>query len=150
MGKILSSYIKIGSLTTTHWLAILFVLITGGIHVYAGFIEGRIPVSLAGVGFLGAAVLFLLDYRRSLLYIVGIVYTAVQFPLWYVANAGEFTTLGYVDKILKGRSSSFSRTSTGKHERPPTSIVKQLPLEYSNRLYSRPFRVGQYCARYAP
>jgi hypothetical protein len=102
MGKILSSYIKIGSLTTTHWLAILFVLITGGIHVYAGFIEGRIPVSLAGVGFLGAAVLFLLDYRRSLLYIVGIVYTAVQFPLWYVANAGEFTTLGYVDKILQG------------------------------------------------
>jgi riboflavin transporter FmnP len=33
---------------------------------------------------------------------VGIVYTAVQLPLWYVANACEFTTLGYVDKILQG------------------------------------------------
>jgi hypothetical protein len=102
MGQTVSSYTETDSLTTTHWLAILLVLITGVIHVYAGFVEGRVPVSLAGVGFLGAAVLFLLDYRRSLLYIVGIVYTAVQFPLWYVANAGEFTTLGYVDKILQG------------------------------------------------
>lgn len=102
MGQTFSSYIGTDSLTTTHWLAILLVLITGVIHVYAGFVEGRIPVSLAGVGFLGAAVLFLLDYRRSLLYLVGIVYTAVQFPLWYVANVGEFTTLGYVDKILQG------------------------------------------------
>jgi hypothetical protein len=101
MGQTVSSYTETDSLTTTHWLAILLVLITGVIHVYAGFVEGRIPVSLAGVGFLGAAVLFLLDYRRSLLYLVGIVYTAVQFPLWYVANVGEFTTLGYVDKALQ-------------------------------------------------
>jgi hypothetical protein len=101
MGQTFSSYIETDSLTTTHWLAILLVLITGVIHVYAGVIEGRIPVSLAGVGFLGAAVLFLLDYRRSLLYLVGIVYTAVQFPLWYVANVGEFTMLGYVDKALQ-------------------------------------------------
>lgn len=102
MGQTFSSYIETDSLTTAHWLAILLVLITGVIHVYAGFVEGRIPVSLAGVGFLGAAVLFLLDYRRPLLYLVGILYTAVQFPLWYVAKVGEFTTLGYVDKILQG------------------------------------------------
>ena len=65
-------------------------------------VHSRCLVDAHVFGFLGAAVLFLLDYRRSLLYIVGIVYTAVQFPLWYVANAGEFTTLGYVDKILQG------------------------------------------------
>jgi hypothetical protein len=101
MGKTGSSYIETDSLTTTHWLAILLVLITGVIHVYAGLIEGRIPVSLAGIGFLTAAVLFLLGYRRYHLYLVGIVYTAVQLPLWYVVNVGEFTMLGYVDKALQ-------------------------------------------------
>lgn len=102
MGKTVSDYVKTEPLTTTHWFTILLILMTGLIHVYAGLVEGRIPVSLAGVGFLGAAVLFLLDYRRTLLYLAGIVYTAVQFPLWYVAKAGEYTTLGYVDKTLQG------------------------------------------------
>jgi hypothetical protein len=96
-----SGYLETDTLTVVHWLAILLVLITGVIHVYAGLLEGRIPVTLAGVGFLGAAVLFLLNYRRSLLYPVGIVYTAVQIPLWYVANAGEYTTLGYADKAIQ-------------------------------------------------
>ncbi|WP_436926514.1 DUF7475 family protein [Halosimplex amylolyticum] len=102
MGQTFRSDLETDSLAPAHWLAILLVLITGVIHVYAGLVEGRIPVSLAGAGFLGAAVLVLLDYRRPLLYLVGIAYTAVQFPLWYVANAGEYTTLGYVDKIVQG------------------------------------------------
>lgn len=101
MRQSFNDYVETESLTPTHWLAVLLVLVTGVIHMYAGLIEGRIPVSLAGVGFLGATVLFLVDYRRFLLYLVGIVYTAVQFPLWYVANAGEYTTLGYVDKVLQ-------------------------------------------------
>jgi hypothetical protein len=29
------------------------------------------------------------------------VYTAVQIPLWYVVKAGEYTTLGYVDKAIQ-------------------------------------------------
>ncbi|WP_239685616.1 hypothetical protein [Halolamina pelagica] len=70
-------------------------------HVYAGVVEGRAPVTLAGVGFLGAILLYLVDYRRPLLYLVGVVYTAVQIPLWYVAKAGEFTTVGYVDKAVQ-------------------------------------------------
>mgnify|MGYP000504203494 CR=1 FL=1 len=89
------------SLSAWHWLAVALVVLTGAIHVYSGLLEGRIPVALAGVGFFGALVLFLLDYRRPLLYLVGIAYTAVQFPLWYVAKAGEFTTLGYVDKTIQ-------------------------------------------------
>ena len=56
-----------------YWLAILLALATGIIHVYAGIVEGRIPVSLAGIGFLGAVVLFLLNYRRTPLYLGGIV-----------------------------------------------------------------------------
>jgi hypothetical protein len=101
MGQSFSGYVETESLTMTHWFAILLVLATGVLHVYAGIVEGRIPVSLAGVGFLVAVTLFLANYRRSLLYPVGIVYTAVQIPLWYVVKAGEYTTLGYVDKAIQ-------------------------------------------------
>ena len=101
MTRASGQYVETESLTSIHWFALLLVLLTGAIHVYAGVVEGRIPVSLAGVGFLVAAVLFLVDFRRSLLYPMGILYTAVQFPLWYVVKAGEFTTLGYVDKVIQ-------------------------------------------------
>jgi hypothetical protein len=89
------------SLTAIHWLAVLLVVATGAIHVYAGLVEGRIPVLLAGVGFFGGIGLFALDFRRPQLYLTGVVYTAVQFPLWYVAKAGEFTAIGYVDKAIQ-------------------------------------------------
>lgn len=89
------------SLTTAHWLAVLLAVATGVIHLYVGLVEGRPPVTIAGVGFFGAVGLFLVDVRRSLLYPVGILYTAVQLPLWYVANAGEFATIGYVDKAIQ-------------------------------------------------
>lgn len=87
--------IKTESFTPIHWLVVGLLVITGVIHLYAGFVEGRIPVTLAGVG------LFLLDYRRRVLYVVGIVYTGIQIPLWYVAKVGEFTLLGYADKVVQ-------------------------------------------------
>lgn len=89
------------SLTGVHWLAVVLVVITGVLHVYAGVVDGRAPLVLAGVGFLVATVLFLADYRRRLLYLVGIVYTFVQIPIWYVVKAGEYTTIGYVDKVAQ-------------------------------------------------
>ena len=101
MVRSLAGYVETESLTPVHWLAVLLVLVTGAIHVYAGVVEGRAPVALAGVGFLGATVLFLVDYRRPLLYLVGVLYTAVQLPLWYVVKAGEYTTVGYVDKAVQ-------------------------------------------------
>lgn len=101
MGQSNDGYVAVTSLGALHWIAVLLAIVTGGIHLYAGFVEGRIPVLLAGLGFLGATGLFLIGYRRRVLYSVGIVYTAVQIPLWYVAKAGEYTTLGYVDKIVQ-------------------------------------------------
>lgn len=83
------------------WVVVGLVFLTGAFHIYAGLVEGQIPVALAGIGFLGAIVLYLMDYRRRLLYAVGILYTAVQFPLWYVAKVGAFTTVGYVDKAVQ-------------------------------------------------
>lgn len=94
-------YVETKSLTWLHWVAVLLVLTTGVVHVYAGAVEGRLPVSLAGVGFVVAAALFLVDYRRPLLYAAGIVYTAVQLPLWYVAKAGEYSAIGLVDKTIQ-------------------------------------------------
>ena len=91
---------RIGSLTRLQWIAVGLVAITGVLHVFAGVVEGRIPVTLAGVGYAGALVLFFLDYRRRLLYLVGIPYTAVQFPLWIVAKS-EYGMVDYVDKAVQ-------------------------------------------------
>jgi hypothetical protein len=76
------------------------VVITGGLHLFAGVVEGRAPVALAGIGYAGALVLFFLNYRRRLLYLIGIPYTAVQFPLWIVAKS-EYGTIDYVDKAVQ-------------------------------------------------
>lgn len=93
--------IETESLEPIHELVVGLILITGVIHVYAGFVEGRAPVWLAGLGFFAGVGLFLLDYRRRALYLGGIAYTAVQIPLWYVAKAGEFTLVGYADKAVQ-------------------------------------------------
>jgi hypothetical protein len=68
--------------------------------VYAGVVEGRPPVTLAGVGYAGALVLYFLGYRRRLLYLVGVPYTAVQFPIWIVAKS-EYGMIDYVDKAAQ-------------------------------------------------
>ena len=91
---------RIGSLTKLQWLAVALVVVTGVLHVYAGIVEGRIPVTLAGVGYAGALALFFFDYRRRLLYLIGIPYTAVQFPLWIVAKS-EYGMVDYVDKAVQ-------------------------------------------------
>ena len=93
--------VSLDTIDAAEWLALALVLVTGIIHVYAGAVEARPPVLLAGAGFLAAIALFVLDVRRRLLYVVGAVYTAVQVPLWYVVKAGEYTTLGYVDKAVQ-------------------------------------------------
>ena len=89
------------SLTGLHWLAIVLAFLTGVIHVFVGVVGGRLPLTLAGLGFFGAIVLFLADVRRQLLYVVGIVYTGIQVVLWLVVQAGEYTTIGYVDKAIQ-------------------------------------------------
>ena len=91
---------RIGSLTRIQWVAIALVAITGVLHVFAGVVEGRAPVALAGVGYAGALALFFIDYRRRLLYLIGIPYTAVQFPLWVVAKS-EYGVVDYVDKAVQ-------------------------------------------------
>lgn len=103
------------SLTGLHWVAVALVVVTGILHVYAGVVEGRAPLVLAGVGYVGALVLFALNYRRKLLYAVGIPYTAVQIAIW-LAIKSEYTMVGYVDKaaqvaLILVLASLFSKTT---------------------------------------
>ncbi len=88
------------SLTTLQWLAIALVVVTGVLHLFAGIVEGRPPVALAGAGYAGALVLFVMNYRRRLLYLVGVPYTAVQIPLWLVVKS-EYGVVDYVDKAVQ-------------------------------------------------
>ena len=86
----MSATLETESLTPLHWLAIVLAVVSGAIHLVLGiqFFPGGQPIAflLAGLGFFGAVVLFLLDYRRRLLYIVGVLFVALQIVLWLVLN----------------------------------------------------------------
>ncbi|WP_267643172.1 DUF7475 family protein [Haloarchaeobius amylolyticus] len=95
------------SMSTLESVAVLLVLVTALVHLYEGvedFNEGVLGILflLAGLGFLGAIVLFFLDFPRLPLYIVGIFYTGLQFVLYFVLRWPEvYDTLGVFDKAVQ-------------------------------------------------
>ena len=105
--------IDIGSLNGLHWVGIVAALITAAVHLRLGVgglaLPLRISFLLAGLGFVGAVVLVLLDYRRRTVYAVGIPFTLLQIVSWYVLNFGggeksfpaDVGTLGAVDKVTQ-------------------------------------------------
>lgn len=107
------SAIDVGSLTGLHWVGIVAALVTAAVHLRLGVgglaLPLRIGFLLAGLGFVGAVVLVLLDYRRRTVYAVGIPFTLVQIVLWYGINFAGGTksfpadvgTLGAVDKVAQ-------------------------------------------------
>ena len=88
-------------LSTLERVVIVLLSVTALTHLYAGVVEGAPPVLLAGVGFVGGIVLYLRGVRRHALTVAAVPYTAVQIPLWYVAKAGEYTAVGYLDKAVQ-------------------------------------------------
>lgn len=88
-------------LSTLEAAAVGLLALTGVFHLYAGVVEGAPPVLLAGVGFFGGVGLYLWGWRRRLLTAAAIPFTAVQIPLWYVVKAGNFTAVGYADKLTQ-------------------------------------------------
>jgi succinate dehydrogenase/fumarate reductase cytochrome b subunit len=108
------SLVHTASLSGLHWIGILAAVVTAAVHLLLGvrmFPSGMgISFILAGLGFLGAIALVLLDYRRRAVYAVGIPFTLVQILLWYVVNftgsgakafPGGIGTLGAVDKVAQ-------------------------------------------------
>jgi hypothetical protein len=93
------------SLTALHWAGVVLAAVTGVIHVFLGvsFIDSPLGWSflVAGVGFFGGIVALLVDYRRRLVYLLGIPFTAGQIVIWYVLNAPDFGTPGIVDKVVQ-------------------------------------------------
>ncbi len=86
----LAGRLQLDSLTTLDWIGIVLALITATVHFVIGIMFvpelGGFAFLLAAGGFIGAIVLLLVDYRRPLLYIVGVPYTGVQIIAWYVIN----------------------------------------------------------------
>ena len=93
--------IDVADLNAIQGTAVVLALATGAIHLYVGATEVRLPLVLAGVGFVVAVGLFLANYRRRVLYVTGIGYTAVQVVAWIVVRAGEYTPIGYADKAIQ-------------------------------------------------
>ncbi|WP_336023758.1 DUF7475 family protein [Halobellus salinisoli] len=93
------------SLAGIHWVGIVLAVISGVIHLALGVSFIASPLGwaflVAGVGFLGGAIAVLVDYRRSLMYLLGIPFTAGQIVAWYVVNAPDFSPLGFADKAVQ-------------------------------------------------
>jgi hypothetical protein len=108
-----SGLFDLETLTPLHYLGILLAAITGVIHLQlgVGFAPSGLGISFlfAGVVFLAASAAILANYRRRLLYGLGLPFTAGQIVLWYGLNfvAGpksfpaDVGTLGAVDKIAQ-------------------------------------------------
>lgn len=104
----LTDYFETAGLTWPHWLAAALALVSGVIHLVLGvmfFPQGTaIAFLLAGVGFFGGLVLALLNYRRQLLYLVGVVFVAVQVVAFYFINYRNqpaFSLIEGIDKVAQ-------------------------------------------------
>lgn len=101
------------SLSGLAYVGIIAAIISAVIHIQlgVGFIDSPLGISfiLAGLGFVGAVALVLVNYRRRTVYAVGIPFTAVQIVLWYVFNfasgnkafPADVGTLGAIDKLAQ-------------------------------------------------
>jgi hypothetical protein len=105
--------LEVASLDSVHWVGIVAALVSAAVHLLLGvrMLPSGMGISfvLAGLGFLGAIVLVLLDYRRRTVYAVGIPFTLVQILLWYYVNfvslgksfPADIGTLGAIDKLAQ-------------------------------------------------
>jgi hypothetical protein len=100
------SAVETASLTTLHWVGIVLAVVTGVIHLviglrYFGTLQSYSFV-LAGVAFLVAVGLLLIDFRRRLLYLVGIPFTAIQVVLYFYLNWPDvLSPVGLGDKAVQ-------------------------------------------------
>jgi hypothetical protein len=97
--------IQTDSLTGLHWLGVALAVISGIIHLVLGVNFIAEPLGwaflLAAIGFFAGAGAVLVDYKRRLMYLLGIPFTAGQIVAWYVLNAPDFSPPGYADKAVQ-------------------------------------------------
>jgi hypothetical protein len=108
-----SGFVDSGALGPLHYAGVLLAVVSGLIHLRLGVGFAPSPLGLsflfAGVVFLAASAAVVVNYRRGLLYRLGIPFTAGQIVLWYYLNfvagpkafPGDVGTLGAVDKVAQ-------------------------------------------------
>ncbi|WP_418285110.1 DUF7475 family protein [Halorubrum sp. DTA46] len=77
------------SLTALHWVGIAAAAVTGAVHLYLGVqIGGTFGTAflVATAGFAAGIAAVVLDYRRTVVYLLGIPFTAGQIVMWYAFN----------------------------------------------------------------
>lgn len=93
------------TMTWQHWAAVALAAITGVIHLFlaVSFITGPLGWAflVAAIGFFAGVVAILVDYRRRLVYLLGVPFTAGQVVLWYVMNDPPFGPIDYTDKAVQ-------------------------------------------------
>ncbi|ADD07066.1 uncharacterized protein Nmag_3516 [Natrialba magadii ATCC 43099] len=97
------------SLSPVHWLAIALAAVSALVHLILGvsFLPHWMGVAFlaATAGFLLGIALVIRNYRRRLVYLLGIPFTAGQIVLWYIVNEptalADLSAAETVDKIAQ-------------------------------------------------
>jgi hypothetical protein len=93
------------SLTPLHWAGIALAAVSGVIHLWLGvsfFPESfGIAFLVAAAGFFVGIAAVLVDYRRRLMYGLGIPFTAGQIVLWYLVNGLKLAPVDVADKLAQ-------------------------------------------------
>lgn len=97
-------------MSSLHWVGVAFAVVTGLIHLLLAWFQLSDGLGsglgwsflFAGVVFLAASGAVIVDYRRRLLYLLGIPFTAGQIVLWYLANAPNLISpISVTDKLAQ-------------------------------------------------
>ncbi len=100
------SVLRIDSITSVGWIAVVTALISGVIHLYLApnvinFSQTMgILFYIAGAGYLIGIAWFLTNYWNRYLYVVAAVLTAVQIVMWVNSGMNNMT-FGAPDKIAQ-------------------------------------------------
>jgi hypothetical protein len=90
------------SLSALHLAGIALAVVSGLLHLFLGvnFIGSPIGWSflVAGIGFFAGSAAVVANYRRPLVYLLGIPFTLGQVVAWYAINAPDFSGVGFIDK----------------------------------------------------
>jgi hypothetical protein len=75
--------------------------VSGLIHLYKGFNSGFLLLTLAGAGFLGGIILYLVGFHRFWVVAASIPFTLAQFVFYYRFYGFNFGFLGGLDKFVQ-------------------------------------------------